>query len=257
MNAVNVYRRAWEAEWLSGDSVRACAGGVSGDDVHSATVQLLVRHNGEIAPHTQVTFAYEGNVGKPKLASLIDEQGQSVPTLTLTTDSEGKVSVKVLSSDTISQPKLLVKHDNTVFGSVDCDFDEALSKRRFANQYDPSEAFPAEDTGWLFDFPHFDTPDRTTPAKVYMKFQKVRGTGDVDGNWEFVNGHTMRFYVESVVLQDGTEVTGTPQDLKDYATIVDPNNPLAVTAEQTTSVDGAAQVMLKAGPNIDDTQTSF
>ena len=260
MNAVNVYRREWESEWLSGDSVRACAGGVSGDDVHSATVQLLVRHNGEIAPNAQVTFAYEDNVGHDygdgraiKRAKLWEpETSLWMESVTLTTDAEGKVSCKVLSSDVISQPKLVVKHDNAVFGSVDCDFAAAVGKRGWPNQYDPTDT---TDDGWLFNQRWFDTPGEQTTAKLYLQFKSILNGPDDDSNWKRVNGHNVMFTVDHVDLTaEAGGGQGSP--VQDYAFIVNNNDPeaYAVIAQSRNdgSVNGTATATLKAGNKIAD-----
>lgn len=235
---------------------RACAGAIN-DDVHTFTIVATTKQ-GSDRVSVPLVFSFENNVGhnygdgQPiKRAKFINSYGQPVETLVQATDSNGSASIRVLSSDVATQGiKIKAKWRNPQgleeeVGSIDCDFARPVSYRRFPNSTDPDEP---EDTGWLFDFPSFDTPNRTTPAKVYMKFMVDPAKGDVDGNWKFVNGHDMLIFIDSVDVDP--EAPAFSGNLADYATII--SNREDGTTVITTSSDGAAQATAQAGPLIGD-----
>jgi len=118
------------------------------------------------------------------------------------TDAQGNVSLRVLSSDIITQDISIqairtLAGSDYVIGTQACDFGELLSYRRFRNQYDPEEV---EDTGWLLDFPHLEALDGITPAKVYLKFRKDLDVLDIDGNWHFVKALLHESFSSRLIL---------------------------------------------------------
>src|SRR5690606_9268706 len=108
-------------------------------------------------------------------------------------------------------------------------------------------------------------PSGTTPAKVYLKFQidpsiprdtnyfnsdgTPRRPLNDDGNWKFVNGHHVTIRIDKITPQEGATFDGT---ISDYATLLDANGQPTDEAQVITSSDGAAQVLVKAGPMIRD-----
>lgn len=138
-------------------------------------------------------------------------------------------------------------------GSISCDFAPSVSLRRFADL----AGNDAGDTGWLFYFPRQNTDEETEldnsyladvgdtmPAKIYMKFMVDDQKGDINGNWQFVNGHTMLLTLESITIRDinanpsndvlddsedepaDTEPSGEPTfDMEDFDGSIDDNQP--------------------------------
>lgn len=271
---------------LIGGVVRACAGAVGNDGVHSATVEVLAKRDGQILPNAELTFSFEGNTGNPNKAKFINEQGQTVETLTRTTNNDGKASVTVLSSDTISQPEVTVKHEGEEVSSVTCNFVEAMSLRRFGIK----DYIEKVDNGWLFNQgAALSGTGAITPIKVYLKFRKnpddtthpidqnyflidgvpsstldTNGNGIVspeeresstvriplndDGNWAFVNNHKLRIKIATVKRVDGAPVY--EDDFGNYATLVNNQDQPVNSIEVTTSNDGAASARLKSMPLI-------
>ena len=250
--------------------LRACAGGV--DDhaaidpepdptkrndsqyrAHTRKLDLTLTLKEEPLPNTEFSLRFEGNKGhadfgdgEKKTARLhnadepFDEAHPWVETLKVTSDENGEVSVWVLSSDVINKPTLqatlVPKPDQepVKIGEVECDFAAPTSKRRFVNKYDPDEEYPADDTGWLFDYPIIASgPNKQTPAKIYMKFMKNTEDGDIPGNWQYVNGHSLRIYVDSVEMIEGSEYSGNTAD---YAVVIDPNDDSAIENIVVTGV---------------------
>lgn len=104
---------------LIGGKARSCAGAIADevhtatvDEVHTATVAVEAKLGTAPSANTALTFAFDStgidytNCQPPRF---IDDDGNPVATLTTTTDAEGKTALKVLSSDLISQPKLIAK----------------------------------------------------------------------------------------------------------------------------------------------------
>ena len=82
-----------------------------------------------------------------------------------------------------------------------------------------------------------------------MKFKKKSDGGDADGNWSYVNGHQILFEIIDIET-----VEGEPNSDKSlYATFA-PQRANG-TALSSTSVDGAATVILKAESQIGDAKT--
>lgn len=267
---------------LTGGVVRACAGAVGNDNVHSATVQVLAKRDGQNLPNVALVFSFENNVGNPKAAKFINDQGQQVDTLTRTTDSEAKTSVTVLSSDTISQPKIVVKYEDKEMGSVACNFVAAMSLRRFGIK----DYVEKVDNGWLFNQgAALSGAGATTPVKVYLKFRKnpddsthpiddkyflvnnnpqptldadgdgtispeereqgsVRLPLDDDGNWAYVNGHSLRIKVAEIKRAD--EVFVSPEAFGDYITLLNSQGQPVNEVVAVTANDGAASAQLKS-----------
>lgn len=183
--------------------------------------------------------------------------------MNITTDGQGKFSLTVLSSDTVCNDiKVKVKHVSADAGSQSCDFADSESLRRFGLLQFPDEK---KDTGWIFDSGILSQEDETTPAKIYLKFQKdlsilrdtkyfnndgtLRTNLSDNGNWSFVNGHVLRIHIKQVIPQDGATIDGA---LSEYATLIDQNGNTVESLDVTTANDGAAQFRLKAGPLINN-----
>ena len=289
---------------LVSHAIRACAGGFDDHDAssfqyraHTRKVNMTLKFDDKPLPATKFILRFTGNKGhdygdgrKQKTARLhkadapFDDYHPWQESLELKSDGAGRVSVWVLSSDVINQPKLqaLLKPlspnaQPVVIGEIGCDFAAPIRYRRFDNPYDPDER---EDRGWIFDFPHLVDPDnkeKLTPAKLYLKFQKFPDKGDdytfvdpnglTQGNWQFVNGHDVKMFIAQVDLlkesgeettSQDREITGTPEELRRYA---------FVNLERTASQDSVAQrasasqgettpqVYVKAGTDIKKVKT--
>lgn len=267
---------------------RACAGGIGVDGVHSFTITGTAnKADGSLASNTTFKLSFDGNKGhdysnddpslwpdewtnppqdsngnpvdpstlikKAKFVTTDDSGNQKLAeTMNVTTDGQGQFSVTVLSSDIVTQDiKVKVKwtdadgNDQDV-GSQACDFGAAESIVR-----DPNNLGDPNDLGWLFNGQWLQSGDQTT-AKVYMKFMINPKLGDVNGNWQFVNGHRMLINVDSIDPSDSS----TPQGaLSDYATVVGSQPDGSAIA--TTANDGAATVMVQAGSRIQDATTVY
>lgn len=312
---VTPYGVQFGGQLIQGNTVlRACAGGVDDHDAqdpnpipaernhfqyraHTRQVDITVTLNAQPLANAPVILQFEGNQGHdygngiaPKTAKLhnvaepFDASHPWVESLAVTTDSQGRASVWVLSSDVISQPKLQVMRQPDPnqparkIGEIECDFAPSISFRNFTNPVDPDET---EDFGWIFDFPNLVNPandSQSTPAKVYLKFKVdpdqagdyvfVDANGDRRGNWQFVNGHELLLRIASVEVADAqtgqvSEIKGTPQELKRYAVIVNsangPVNADEVTARRTTTAKGetAPQAHVFGGTDIDRVSTIY
>ena len=280
------------AELVSG-TVRACAGDI---DDHAATdfqyrahtrrVDLAVKLDGKPLPNAKFSLRFAENKGHDygdgrtkKTARLhptneaFDAAHPWTESLDLQADGAGRVSVWVLSSDVISQPKLqailklvAAPREPVVLGEIGCDFAEGLSIRRFGLIGYPDD----EDMGWIFTTEDiFRKIGGTTPAKLYLKFQVDAGISidtryfnsdetprrplDDDGNWQVVNGHKLRVTVAQVTRIDGESVPSN--EFADYATLITGNNQPVSFTELTTSTGGSVQAMLKAGPRLQEAES--
>ena len=300
---------------LVSHTVRACAGGVDDHDAsdfqyraHTRKVNMTLKFEDKPLPRTEFTLRFTGNKGhdygdgrQQKTARLhpTDEAFDTAhpwqESLALQADGAGRVSVWVLSSDVISQPTLqailkpvAAPREPVKLGEIGCDFAASVTFRHFANPKDLDEE---EDRGWIFDFPHLIDPtnsEKITPAKLYLKFKKFPDQGDdytyldskgvKQGNWQFVNDHSMKMFVAGVKLYgneedetfgDGPELFDTPQQLSRYAFIIPDREqasssdsgttsiPSVVTAQRETAAKGetAPQVYVRAGTDINDVNT--
>lgn len=185
-------RVTFSAPSLIDGKVRLCAGAIV-DDVHTATVPIEAKISGESSANTSLTFSFDTSgidYTHCKLPKFIDDDGNQVATLTRTTNAEGKTSIKVLSSDLVSQPKIVAKWTNAQnkevdVGEVTCDFVAEQSLRRFGikslNQgYDLDE-------GWDLNTLSLQYEGDTTDATIYLKYQKDP-TKDVDTNYFLIGG---------------------------------------------------------------------
>lgn len=241
-------------------TIRACAGCVADDGVHSVHLTFVVSRAKQPLPNAALRFSFRDNAShadNENKRAKMKHSGTSESwdeTLSSTTNSSGvPLGLTVLSSDLICHPALVIEWQNeksqwVKIETVACDFAAAEQLRRFPNWTDPSDT---GDSGWIFDAPHFDTPNRVTPVKVYLKFKIDLTRGDAIGNWKFVNGHTLELQVDGVdINSDAPTFSG---QLQDYATIVGAN--LVVTGANPNSdgiYDGAASAMVQAGSKVDD-----
>ena len=267
----------WTVEWLSGDGVRACAGGVAVDGVHDFTLTGVLRlSDGTVAANTRLKFFFENNkghdytnddlgvkpigwtVGQIKRAKLVTTGVNGSQNLTeeaiIDTDSNGQFSVKVLSSDIVSSDiKIKVVRDmqgqQQDVGEQTCRFEQAAYKRRFANPFNSNERYPQEDYGWLLQRQWLSSTSSQTTAKLYLKFMRNPTEPDQDGNWDFVSGHRMMFEIESIEDHEGNIVTATD----DYVVFASSGQANAFVT--TVASDGAATVVLQAGSKIAKVKT--
>jgi len=237
------------------DSIRACAGAVA-DSAHESNVTINMTANGVGIAGVSIDVSYDLNgidyIGYTSPA-LIDQTNTIRSSLTITTDNNGDASFKAISSDIISQPDIVLKYNGDEIARFACDFASDTSLRRFPDPNDPNDpSWQTSDTGWLCDTSQLTNPGSNTPAKVYVKFMKDPSLGDIDGNWDYVNGHSVQMNIGSVKLYDDTVLTD-PNDIVQYIFMVDPANGNHVaTNTGVTSTDGSAQVNVYAGDLIDE-----
>lgn len=175
---------SWDVEVLGvfrGTSARACAGAVADDDVHSFALKI------KGAAGAQLALSFANNVGQPKKAMFI-VGGVAAETITVTMNADGDPTqtVKVLSSDTISQPDIVAQQAGTEVGRITCDFAEAQSARRYGI-IELNQGYGG-DHGWDFD-PEFlfDYDDRAN-ATLYLRFRKDPNKA-VDQKYFLINGN--------------------------------------------------------------------
>ena len=186
---------------LINGKVRICAGAIN-DEVHTATVPVEAKLSSEPSANTSLTFSFDTSgidYTHCKLPKFIDDDGNQVATLTRITDAEGKTSIKVLSSDLISQPKIIAKWtneqgDEVEVGNVTCDFAAAQSIRRYGIK-DLDQGYKNRndeliDLGWDFDDLLMQEEGDTTDATVSMKFRKNPSDAlhPIDQNYFLING---------------------------------------------------------------------
>lgn len=137
---------------------RSCAGGVSVDGVHDFSITGTARRgDGSLATSTEFKLSFENNRGRINQARFVTTNANReqilVPALTVTTNNEGKFSIKVLSSDTVSSDiQVKVGWENPQRQMRDaeaknCDFAASMSLRRFGLPNFRNEP----DTGWQFN----------------------------------------------------------------------------------------------------------
>src|SRR5262249_51016339 len=121
-----------------------------------------------------------------KAPSFIDSNGHTVPTIDITSASDGTAVATVLSSNLISRPKLTIT-DSTknISTNVVCDFGSDVSFRnqgviQFSQGY-------ASDLGWDANSMPLTVNGDVSPVKVYLKFKKDT-SGTDDKNYFKVNG---------------------------------------------------------------------
>lgn len=263
------------------DGVRACAGGVADDGVHSATVTATSNR-----PNEPVTFAFDTgaiNYTGLKLPKFV-VNGVQQDEYQTTTDANGKVDLRVLSSDLISRPRIIAKHPSTEGQMVDvstlpngepltgqCDFSAAESRRRFG--YPLFNEGSKYDTGWEAVTPPgsgsvlhvLSMPGQVVALQLYLKFQKRKMTPSPysasftqynplpdDDNWQSVNGHTVRVTLAEVARKLPTGESWAPQnEFDDYVTLCDAQSNPQSYVDVLTDVNGVSEkVYVKGGPLI-------
>ena len=280
---------------LVNNTVRACAGGL--DDhaqadfqyrAHTRRIDLTAKFEGQALPNAKFTLRFLNNKGHDygdgrtkkkarlhKTSEAFDAAHPWKESLEMTANSQGKVSVWVLSSDVINQPKLqailkpvAAPKEPAKLGEIECDFAASETFRNFANPVDPDDP---DDYGWIFDFPKLVNPTGSTnqkpntPAKVYLKFKIDPAKVEDAGNWQFVNGHQLLLRVARVASIDFetgqvTKVEGTPEQLKGYAYFSDTLGPAGTgSVTRTTKIKGetAPQPYVIAGPDLKDSFTIY
>ncbi len=160
---------------LTDGVIRACAGAVQ-DSVHEATVTIHAAYSGVNAVNLPLTLTYDASFDYTdcQVPQFIDDLNQNRPvsTLTRTTDSNGNITITVLSCDLISTPNVLITNNGTQIGSIPCNFAADQSLRHYGIlTYDPGEG-SGTDTGWDFNSYSLINPGDTADAIVFLKFEK-------------------------------------------------------------------------------------
>ncbi len=242
---------------------RACAGGID-NPLHKLTLTLGVTNNGVPLPNAPIALSFENNVGHnygtreapniPRKAKIYDPNEPVVAnrwkeSVTLSTNGSGDIQVIVLSSDVISQPRLVARWQNAIIGSLACDFAAATSKR---GVFDPAignfTGWENYDRGWTCDIGSFDKAGDLTTGKLYIKFQAP------DGTFSSVAGHRVRISMATLRLQNGTDVSDRAE-ISRYLTFVDANSAEQSTFVATTDSSGVAQFQIKAKSQFLDVQS--
>ena len=219
---------------------------------------------------TEFKLSFEGNRGHDygdgraqKKAKFVTSDGNGNPEyveeLTVSTDNQGKIGFTVLSSDIVSSDiEVKIKWEDAdgeeqEAGSKACDFAEAEAKRRFANPFNSADRYPEDDFGWLFQQQWLRSVGSQTTAKFYLKFMKDPSLGNVNGNWEFVNGHQMLFKIADVELKSSSTATAASAT-EDYVFFASTQSRTALYA---TTGDGSATGIIQAGPQIGQVKKIF
>lgn len=241
---------------------RAAAGGIA-SALHQSTLALSATQGGVPLINTPLTLSFENNVGHnygtvtapniPRRAKIYDASDAVTPwkeTLTVVTDANGQVpAITLLSSDVISQPRLIARYTNAgtteTVGGVKLDFAAAISKRGVE---DPALVtnpvdWPDYDTGWSCNFSALEDAGNITTGLVYMKFV------DSSGTLQPVVGHSLKLGFQSVTLRDGT-VVSDQDELRQYAVFIDAAGNEVASPVVTTQADGTASFRIKAKEGI-------
>ena len=239
-------------------SPRACAGGID-NPLHKLTLMLHATNNGDVLPNTPIELSFENNVGHNygtqgapdvRHKAKIYDPNEPNPAnrwkevVTLTTDHNGDVQVVVLSSDVISQPRLIAKWQNSIVGSVTCDFAAAISRRGAPDPVDPNDPnWQANDTGWSVETGNIEKPGDVCNGRVTMQFQAA------DGSFQTVAGHSIRIRIAKINLSDGSEI----YDLNEISRYLKfwASNQESNTFIGTTNANGVLNFSLKGMDEVD------
>jgi len=179
---------------------RACAGHIN-NGAHIATVMAKatqkVGATTKPLADTDFTFVFDGNTGKPNVATFLDSSGNEAPSLPVHSDSNGMLSARVLSSDVVTKNIKVKaqwkdgKGNPKDVGSTACDFTIALSRRRFGikdlNQgYAPHTGSNA-DKGWEWTPPLLTKSGDIITGVLYLKFRRDPSKPIVDKYFRIKN----------------------------------------------------------------------
>ena len=242
----------------NGSVARACAGGIP-NALHQITLTLHASNNGANLPNTAFDLSFENNVGhnygttaapnvlhKAKIYRQSDNTWQE--SVTITTDANGNVPVTVLSSDVISQLRLVAQpqgQNNSIVGGLLCDFAAATSKRGFP---DPTIGeypnWQDDDNGWTCNVSSLAQQGDTVEGKVYIKCK------DETGVLQPVAGHKIKVFIQSAGL-NGDQTIYDPNEMGAYLGFVNNLGVVQNFAEVNTGADGSATFSLKANLGIE------
>ena len=239
-------------------SPRACAGGID-NALHKLTLTLRVKNNGAPLLNAPIALSFESNVGHnygtraapniPRKAKIYDPNEPVVAnrwkeSVTLTTNGNGDVQVVVLSSDVISQPRLVARWQNAIVGSMTCDFAAATGRRGVPDPFDPDDPdWQANDTGWSVDIGAIEEPNQTSTGQFSLQFEKAPGA------WLPTPDHKVRIGIAKLVLSSGAEIYDSAE-ISRYLRFVEGTAEVdALTA--TTNVSGKINFVLKAKNEFD------
>ena len=236
----------------NGSVARACAGGIP-NALHQITLTLHASNNGVDLGNTAFDLSFENNVGhnygttpapdvrhKAKIYRQIDNTWQEK--VTVTTDSSGDTPVTVLSSDVISQLRLIAQpqEQNTIVGGLVCEFAAATSKRGVP---DPTIGeypnWQDDDNGWTCNVSSLAQQGDTVEGKVYIKCK------DGAGVLQPVEGHKIKVFIKSAGLA-GNDAVFDPDEMLAYLGFIDSSGTVQSSVEATTAADGSATFSLKA-----------
>ena len=238
---------------INGGEARACAGGID-NALHQITFDLHASSNGTPLANTPIVLSFENNVGHnygtpsapdvPRRAKIYDPSDMTwKESITLSTDihGDGNDPVTVLSSDVISQPRLIAQtQDGSVVGGISCEFVAVTSKRGFP---DPTigdyPGWENDDTGWTCNVSSLVQQGDAVEGKVYIKCR------DAAGVLQPVEGHKIKVFIKSAGLGGGNAVYD-PDEMGAYLGFVDGSGVVQNFAEVDTAADGSATFSLKA-----------
>ena len=237
---------------LNGGEARACAGGID-NALHQITLTLHASSNGADLKNTSVELSFENNIGHNysttggddfrHKAKIRDPNNPAIPPqeiLTLVTDGNGNIPLTVLSSDVISQMRLIARIQNATVGGINCEFAAVTSKRGVP---DPTVGeypnWQDDDNGWTCNVSNLVQQGDTVEGKVYIKCK------DGAGVLQPVVGHKIKVFVKSAGL-GGDNAVYDPDEMLAYLGFIGGSGTVQSSVEVTTIADGSATFSLKA-----------
>ena len=234
-------------------SSRACAGGID-NALHKLTLTLHATNNGANLTNAPIALSFENNVGHkrvvegvirtPYKAKILDPN-ESVAanrwkeSVTLTTDDNGDVQVEVLSSDVISQPRLVARWQNAIVSSLVCDFAAATSKRGFPDPVVGTyNGWQNDDFGWTCNFQNLKSVGDTTTAELHLKFLGSSGI------YQSVAGQQVAISFAQLSLGEDSHLYD-PDEASKYIAFVS-NGTEFNQVVATSDSNGVVQVTIKA-----------
>ena len=238
-------------------ATRASAGGID-NALHKLTLTLhATTSSGANLANTPLTLSFEDNVGHnygtssapdvPRRAKIYDPgdvNNRWKETLTLTTNANGDISVTVLSSDVVSQLRLIARWTSagqtSTIGGVLCDFAAVTSKRGFPDPVVGAyNGWENDDNGWSCDFSALEEQGQTVQGKLFLKFLNP------SGNYQIVENHSVNIKLQSVTLTDGTSIYDQ-DEIPLYVKFVDSSGVEQTQLQVLTDAGGIANFKLKA-----------
>lgn len=198
----------------------ACAGHVAGSVVHEINVQgkAVVGADNHVAPNVTFSLSFDNNVGKPKEARFVMSSGSTrteVPTVTLTSDSEGKVAFTVISSDVITN-RVVVKattqnesHETHDAGSVSCDFRAAEASWEFGKV----NGSRPEDIVWNDPNALLSEPGNLIAVRAKVQFIQA------DGTKALVDSHDLHLTFGDLIINPDMAALNVPVVPRTTATL--------------------------------------